>query len=223
MSLEAVEYQPASQKIATLLRQLIINREIKPGERLHEGDLAEQLNVSRSPVREAIQLLTWERLLVKVPNKGVVVASFTPNDVTEIYSARAAIETYTGKWLCKQDDSYRNTVCEKLNKILERLSAALDKGDIFEVSSIDQEFHSTLVDAGNNARLSRSYQVVSTEALVCINWLEIKIPSGKELIDDHETFLTLIKNGNEQELIAELEEHLISAGERLANLLDSFE
>lgn len=222
MSLEAVDYEPASQKIARVLRQLIINRELKPGERLNEGDLAERLHVSRSPVREAISMLMWERLLVKIPNKGVMVASFTPRDISEIYSSRAAIEVHTAKWLCKQESNYRAEVVDKLQRVLDRLSVALTGEDQLEVSSIDQEFHVALVESGKNGRLSSSYQVLSAEALVCINWLEAKLPSGMELVDEHQAILALVEAGDVDALTAELEEHLISAGERLIHLLDSF-
>ena len=92
--LKALERKSTSDRISDELRQMIIEGALLPGEQLGEARIAEQLGVSRAPVREALQQLVQQKLLVATRNKGVTVVSFTPSDIWEIYDARCAIESH---------------------------------------------------------------------------------------------------------------------------------
>ena len=74
------------------LKQRILNLEIAPGQRLKESELAEELRVSRTPLREAIKLLLAEDLLEQLPTGGVVVPNLAVRDIDELYTCRAALE-----------------------------------------------------------------------------------------------------------------------------------
>ena len=74
------------------LKRRILNLEIAPGQRLKESELAEELHVSRTPLREAIKLLLAEDLLQQLPTGGVVVPNLAVRDIDELYTCRAALE-----------------------------------------------------------------------------------------------------------------------------------
>ncbi|MCW2748785.1 MAG: GntR family transcriptional regulator [Nocardioidaceae bacterium] len=75
------------------IRQMILSGELLPGQKVHQGELAEQLNLSRIPVREALSTLQAEGVLVHKPNTGFTVARFNSEDLSEIYLMRRLLET----------------------------------------------------------------------------------------------------------------------------------
>ena len=82
------------EQVYQILRDDICQGVYAPGTRLQEVDLAENLNVSRSPVREALRQLAADGLLLEIPNKGVYVKEFTAKDIGEIYDLRVMLESY---------------------------------------------------------------------------------------------------------------------------------
>ena len=85
-------YKPLRDIVFETLREAIINQTLKPGERLMEIQLAEEMGVSRTPVREAIRKLELEGLVVMVPRKGAYVAGISMKDIHEVYELRSALE-----------------------------------------------------------------------------------------------------------------------------------
>ena len=85
------EYSPIREEVFKMLRQAILTGKLQPGDRLVERELAEQLGVSRTPVREALRKLELENLVTHIPRKGVVVSE-SRKDVIEIFDIRASLE-----------------------------------------------------------------------------------------------------------------------------------
>ena len=85
-------YKPLRDVVFETLRDAIIKQVLKPGERLMEIQLADEMGVSRTPVREAIRKLELEGLVVMVPRKGAYVAGVSMKDIHEVYEVRAALE-----------------------------------------------------------------------------------------------------------------------------------
>ena len=92
LRLAPLEFTSTTDRVYAELRRLIISGTLAPGQALNEKTVADQLGVSRSPVREAFQRLVTERLLLAERNKSVTVKEFTDADIQEIYAARIAIE-----------------------------------------------------------------------------------------------------------------------------------
>jgi DNA-binding GntR family transcriptional regulator len=92
LSLSDKNARPLREQVTDVLRKAILELRIKPGRRLVERELMEQLNVSRATVREALRELTSEGLVEVVPNRGAVVAAPTVEEASDLYEARAAIE-----------------------------------------------------------------------------------------------------------------------------------
>lgn len=143
-------YQPLRELVFEAIREAIIDGTLRPGERLMEVVLAEELGVSRTPVREAIRKLELEKLVIMVPRKGAYVADVTKRDVAEVFEIRRALEG-----LAAQLASNRVTEeqLEKLERYLVKISDAIDKGDIEQTISIDVAFHDVLYQASGNQRL----------------------------------------------------------------------
>lgn len=86
-------YKPLREIVFEALREAIINGTLEPGERLMEIQLAEEMGVSRTPVREAIRKLELEGFVVMVPRKGAYVAGLSMKDIADVFEIRTALES----------------------------------------------------------------------------------------------------------------------------------
>lgn len=195
---------------------MIIEGSLLPGEQLGEARIAEQLGVSRAPVREALQQLVQQRLLVATRNKGVTVVTFSASDIWEIYDARCAIESHAAVRIIDSGPGGRARAIDALRARLDGLRAAVKRGDHRQISAADLEFHTTLVASAGNSRLVHAYSILSAQTLACINRLEIAIPSGEEVIDDHETLIEALASGEQEATVKAIAEHLTVAASHLA-------
>lgn len=143
-------YQPLRDLVFEALREAIINGTLKPGERLMEVQLAEEMGVSRTPVREAIRKLELEKLVVMVPRKGAYVADISKTEIAEVFEIRRALEGLAAQLAA---DRATNDQLETLERYLFRISEAIDKGDLEATIMLDTEFHNELYQAANNERL----------------------------------------------------------------------
>lgn len=194
---------------------MIIEGALLPGEQLAEARIAELLGVSRAPVREALQQLVQQKLLVASRNKGVTVVTFTASDVWEIYDARCAIESHAGVRILEGGPGARARTVDALRAALDGLRVAVKKGDPRQISSADLHFHTTLVAMAGNSRLVDAYSILSAQTLTCINRLEIAIPSGDEVIDDHSVLIDAIASGERDAIIKSIADHLNVAASHL--------
>lgn len=136
--------------IVDRLRKAIITNELKPGERLTELTLSAQLGVSRSPIREALMILKSEGLVIEQHNRSCLVWTPTTNDIDEIFSLRAMVETLACEWLLRHitDDDIAH-----LEAILAEQRVALQSSDLFAMIELDKRFHEYLCNRSNHSRL----------------------------------------------------------------------
>ncbi len=127
-----------AEDAADRIREQILAGGFAQGEHLVEARIAEQLNVSRGPVREAFKLLRSEGLLLDEPRRGTFVVSLSADDVREIYSLRAAIEGRAAKLLAGRRDP---AAIAELRVLLSSMEAAAEVDDVATVYRQDLAFH----------------------------------------------------------------------------------
>lgn len=141
------------ERIVARLRQAIVTGDLPPTSRLTEPLLARQLNVSRTPLREAIRQLEAEGLVTAVPRVGCFVSQITPEDVEELYAIRAVIEGLAARQAAERPAAAKE---EALRAILEELAARTDDPRAYH--AISGTFHDVIVELSGNRRLQRIYQ-----------------------------------------------------------------
>ena len=124
------------------IKQDILNNTYPAGTVMVERKLCEIYNVSRSPIRNALQQLTHEGLLSFVPGKGTVVASFSTDDILEVYDLIELLQDYAIKACINKQNAL---VVNALEMALNNMKTALEKDDIFHFTRWDQKFHQLLV------------------------------------------------------------------------------
>ena len=148
--LEIRNYKPLGEVVFEYLRNAILNGELKPGERLMEVTIAEQLGVSRTPVREAIRKLEKESFVIMIPRKGAYVADLTKKDILEVLEIRKELEGFAAS-LAAERMTYEEK--ETLGKIMEQFNEALIASDKKTMIECDNAFHSAIFHATKNGRL----------------------------------------------------------------------
>ena len=120
-------YKPLREIVFETLREAIITGVLKPGERLMEVQLAEEMGVSRTPVREAIRKLELEGFVVMVARKGAYVAGISLKDVTDVFEIRAALE---GLAACLAAGRASEEDLEEMERAVANRSAYLETNDL---------------------------------------------------------------------------------------------
>ena len=144
------EYLPLRDVVFYTLRQAILKGELEPGERLMEMQLAEQLGVSRTPIREAIRKLELEGLVLMIPRRGAIVAKITEKDLRDVLEVRSSLERLSTELACER--MHDDTIAE-LRQAQEAFKEALAQNDITLQAQRDVEFHDVIYKATGNIRL----------------------------------------------------------------------
>lgn len=149
------DYKTIRELLFEHIRDLIISGKLEAGRKLVEEELAEQFNVSRTPVREALRKLEIEGLVQYQPRRGVVVTGFSRDDVDEIYAARAVLEGLAARLAAE-----RATDAEiaELGRRLAQMNRASEAGDFQRTARIHTRFDDVLYRIGHNRRL---YNILS--------------------------------------------------------------
>lgn len=148
--LKVDSYQPLRDVIFDTLRKAIINGDIKPGERLMEVSLAEQMGVSRTPVREAIRKLEAEGLVTMIPRKGTHVSEISVKDIIDVLEVRAALDKLATGLAAKRIEDSQVKMVENVHK---QYTAFVEKNNIEGAIRKDVEFHDAIYSISGNPRL----------------------------------------------------------------------
>lgn len=139
-------------KIFNKIREDILNGRYKEGEKLIEAKLAEEMGVSRTPVREALKQLELDGLVDNVPNRGVIVKGISNQDIQDIFEIRAAIEGIAAKWAVER---ITEEELHSLKEIHELAEFYVFKKDIEKFAELNTRFHEIIYKATKSRYLEQ--------------------------------------------------------------------
>ena len=205
-----------AEDAADRIREQILAGGFRQGEHLVEARIAEQLNISRGPVREAFKLLRAEGLLNEEPRRGTFVVSLSADDVREIYGLRAAMEGRAARLIARAHDAARSTSCARSPTRSMRPSP---RGTRVAVSRADLAFHEGLCELCGNSRILEVFDryVPTLRALLRLD--ERVLRSLDEVSHQHRPFVDAIEAGDEETAARLLAEHAEHAGELIAGVV----
>jgi DNA-binding GntR family transcriptional regulator len=205
-----------AEDAADRIREQILDGGFKQGEHLVEAKIAEQLNISRGPVREAFKLLRAEGLLKEEPRRGTFVVSLTAHDVREIYGLRAALEGRAGRMIARSQDP---TVLARLRALADEIDRAVDAGDAVAASRADLAFHEGLCELCGNSRIHEVFMryVPTLRGLLRLD--EHVVRSLDEISRQHRPLVEAIEAGDEETAARLLNEHAEHAGGLIAGVM----
>lgn len=205
--------QSTVEYLAEQLRTAVMTGALPAGTQLGEADLAERFEVSRGPLREAMQRLVSEGLLHAITNRGVFVSELTPADVRDVYHTRSVIERGALEILLEER---REEAYEALAGPLAAMRAAAARNDPSAMSDADQQFHEVLVESSASPRLQRAMRTLLAETRMCLGALETTYPDLWAQLREHEELREAIAGEPAARVKALLLAHLDDAVERLA-------
>lgn len=214
-ALFALEGRPTAQLIADQLREQIVQGMFRPGEQINESVLASQLNTSRGPVREALQRLCQEGILVSRRNRGVFVLELAIDDIKEIYAVREAVETTAADALLDAGQEQVDDTCQVLTTVIEDMAKQVAASDWQAIARLDMQFHTAFVSGAGNTRLIRIYETLAAESRMCILNLAVAYPRIDVLVQEHQNLLDLLAAGDREALHEAIARHMQKAVEDL--------
>ena len=134
-------YQPLREVVCETLRDAVRRGVLKPGERLMEIQLAEELGVSRTPVREAIRKLEMEGYVIMMPRRGTYIADLSIRDINEVFEIRTSLESLASGLAAER---ITEDELEKLQRLLVQIGTHIKSGDMESIVRTDTEFHDLL-------------------------------------------------------------------------------
>ncbi len=201
-------YKPLREIVFEHLREAIISGQLRPGERLMELQLAEEMGVSRTPVREAIRKLELEGLAVMVARRGAYVSDLSIRDIAETFEIRGALESLAAGLATER---ITPDELEQLERTLVQIGESIEQNDLNAVVRLDEEFHAIMYHASRNQRLT---QIVSNlrEHITRFRLSSLSIPGRfRSVFQEHKNIVEAISERNSALAQALAKEHIENA------------
>ncbi len=220
---EYLQKRPLKEDIFDALHEKIISGTYKPGDWLRQEDIASQLGVSMTPVREGLDLLVSAGLAERVPYRGVRVREMSPKDVVEAYGLRLIIESLIAQ------EAAKNITDEQIAH-LENMLEEMKKHDSLKEMSAEQkssrEFHAAIAEASGNDLLIKLYESVANafpdwllyEAL--FRYPDLFADSMANTLKGHIAIVSALKERDGEQAAQKSIEHLMESGRWLEEYLN---
>ncbi|PRX49137.1 DNA-binding GntR family transcriptional regulator [Prauserella shujinwangii] len=216
--IEPVNRESTAGIIARQLRDAIMTGALPPGTQLGETELAARFQVSRGPLREAMQRLVSEGLLRSERHRGLFVIDLEPGDVYDIYAARSAVERAAAIRVMRGGD--RERVTAVLDAAVAAMAEADEQDDPAALTEADLRFHEELIEASGSKRLARMARTLLIETRMCLTALQGTYGRNAQGVDErvaeHNQIIAAIREGDEVAVLTLLEAHMEDAVQRLA-------
>lgn len=187
------------------LRQMLVENQIAPGAKLNERALCEALNVSRTPLREAIKTLAAEGLVALLPNRGAVAASLSEEDVLHTFEVMAGLEAQSG-WLAAQRVTDQELV--EIKAMHFEMMAAFTRRDLSNYYRLNAAIHRAINAAAKNPVLSATYDQVNARLQALRFKSNQDEEKWKSAVKEHEQMIDALAKRDASALQAVLLQHL---------------
>ena len=201
-------YKPLRELVLEAIREAIMNGSLKPRERLMEIQLAEELGVSRTPVREALRKLELEGFIVMVPRKGAYVADLSLKDIADVFEIRAALEGLAAGLAAER---ITDEELEYRERHLVEKGDAISQNDMERLVAIDTDFHEAIYRASRNERL---FVIINNlrEQIQRFRATSLAYPGRmKQSLEEHRIIVEAIQSRDVQGARQAAQEHIENA------------
>lgn len=206
-----------TQRAAVQLREMIVNNKLPAGSNYLETELAEMLEMSRTPVREAVVVLEAQGLVEVRPRRGIRVLPLSAQDMEEIYEVLSGLESLAAEHAARNSISADDR--QALEKALSDMDAALEVDDREAWAEADRRFHNILVSLSPNGRLKAVVDSFNDQVHRA-RMLTVRLrPAPRQSNQDHRALFEAILAGNATEARRIHEEHRKGAMEVILGLL----
>ena len=213
------EKRVLAEDVATRLRTAILKGHFSPGERLREERLAQALDVSRGPVREALAQLERQGLVVINRNRGAIVAQLAREDLDELYTLRLALEVLAVERAARFADA---TLDQLFDAVISKMVSTFERGMTeAEAAELDLELHDLIYAAANHRRLQETWATIRPQIHILLLNRNVAHGDFREmLITSHQDLVGAIHNRDEVAAVTFIREHLAGSYERVVRSMN---
>ncbi|MFO1069915.1 MAG: GntR family transcriptional regulator [Geminicoccaceae bacterium] len=213
-----VARRPLDRRAADVLREAILSGRFKPGQRLVETSLAQQLEVSRGTLRAALSELAHEGLVLQVAYTKWLVSELTPHDAWELCTLRSGLEGLAARLAAERRDP---AGAASLEQAFARLRSAVAEGRRGAASAADKALHTAIVAMTRHQRLAQHYTIIEQQVQRYIAASNALLVDPEDIVRQHEPLVRAVLDGDAATAEALAREHNLSEGRILVAHLEA--
>ncbi|MGW0597137.1 GntR family transcriptional regulator [Streptomyces sp. NPDC002776] len=200
-----VKQPPAADRVYAHVKQAVLDRRYEGGTLLTEGELAEAVGVSRTPVREALLRLEVEGLIKLYPKKGALVLPVSAQEIADVVETRLLVEEHAARKAVPAPAA----LIERLEHLLARQKAEAAVGDLAAAAVTDRCFHAEIVRSGGNDILSRLYdQLRDRQLRMGVAVMHSHPDRIAKTLTEHEEILDALRSGDAERAVGVVHRHV---------------
>ncbi|PIC66711.1 GntR family transcriptional regulator [Sporosarcina sp. P21c] len=203
----------AKENAFSQLQKWIIDGTLQPGEKLNDVELAEALGVSRTPIRESLQLLEVQGFVQMFPGKATQVTDVDRESISDLLPPLAALQALSAELSIP---NLTESIIKKLRETNKKFALAVEKEDYFQALKTDEKFHQIIVDTANNPYISS--MLVSLQAHVRRLFFHNSIILTEQSIEEHEQIIDLMSKRNGEQVTKVMRENWLRAIEEFHSI-----
>ena len=187
------------------LRQLIFDGDLEPGSRLQEAELSQRFGVSRTPLREALKLLTAEGLITFQPNRGATVTQLSLDELAETFPVMGVLEALAGELAASHASA---ADLEVLRQLHDEIVQHYERQDLKTYFSANQRFHERLVEAAHNETLANHYHQLAGRVRRARYRANLSHERWAQSVDEHHQIIAALEARDGETLARVLRAHI---------------
>jgi len=189
------------------IRTNIVEDRIKPNEKISMRQISSDLNISTTPIREAVRKLESEGLIILIPRIGFKVKQYNREKIEEIYTVRKILELYAIKLACKKITKKEIIKIKNINNKLSEILSE-DKKNILEVKKLNEAFHFTIYQASKNHTICEIIQNLWYRISGLFFQIFANPEQGKTTFKEHQDIIQALEEKNIEKAVQLLDKHL---------------
>ena len=192
-----------STQVAAFIRQEIVSGRLHPGDRLVEADLAQRLQTSKSPVREALRLLEAEGLVVSHPHRGACVAQLDAHDLWELDTIRALLEPFAAQQAVAKIDA------DGVRRLEDIVTAMGSAADPVSLSELHAQFHTTVMAYSQHSRIVKIMDGLWSQLTSWLTLTDFGHLGRDQVQRDHRVLLEALKTRDPAQVRSAFDDHVV--------------
>jgi len=212
-----IERTSLHQQVANQIRTMILNHQLQPGDKIDESRLCEQFAVSRTPLREALKVLSNEGLIELLNHRGARVAVTRPEEVRQLFPLIGALEALAGELVC---DNVTEGDIADLQSLHDAMLRCYQQQDYAGYATLNREIHLGILHLANNTALTALYQQLTIRTHAVRHVARKSLDEWQTAITEHENMLQFLRQRDGEALGKILRQHLKHKAEMVLSFLE---
>ena len=214
------KHKTLREQIATSLRESIIRRELPPGQKLTEPELAAKLGISRTPIREAFRQLESEGFLAVIPRRGAVVSTITAKQVEDFYEIKSLLEGFAARVVAEK---ISDSDVERLKRVNSQLAGLAERGQLEAFFAKNNDFHNYFIKLCGNEKLLEIRDGM-VQRFKGFRMATLSLPGRlMESVNQHKSIIRAFEKKDGRLAEAVVVEHALLGGEELVKMIKRME